>query len=239
MRGDTTQIDFAGIGAEKCATTWLYRCLQEHPELHLLPKDNPKGAGFLSRQHSEEEREAYRGFYAQAAKEQLVGEFQVKYLRDAGVAARLHDHNPSMKLLVVLRNPVERAYSAYVHHYTLSKQETEWIPFREALDRLPQRLVGPGFYARYLQPYLARFPREQIHIVVQDDIKANPDGVVRGAYRFLGVDDSFVPENASQRVASGAFKTTGLGRFIHRRLTPLFKRSMLGWRFNESTVVGQ
>ncbi len=195
-------------------------------------------AAFLPGERTEEQRVAYERFYREVADNQLVGEFQVRYLRTEGVAERLYQHNPEMKLLVVLRNPIERAYSAYVHHYTLSKAEAGWIPFRQAIDQLPDLLVEPGFYAKRLSPFLERFPRDQLLVLLQDDIKSDPVAVAQRAYRFLGVNGTFMPDNASRRVAAGAFKQTRLGRFLHRRITPLLKKSGLGWKLNESRAIG-
>ncbi|KXB08191.1 hypothetical protein AKJ56_01685 [candidate division MSBL1 archaeon SCGC-AAA382N08] len=239
MRKENFKIDFAGIGAEKCATTWVYRCLQEHPELHLMPKDNKKGAWFWSSSKDEDTKEFYEFFLNKAKPDQKLGEYNNYYMRKEGVIQRMKNHNPDIKLIVSLRDPVERAWSAYLHHYSLSTEEEGWESFNKAKNKLPETIIEPGFYYQYLGKYFDSFPEENIFILLVDDIKKDPVGSIQNIYDFLEVDDNFVPSKAKTKVGTSKFKMTGLGKFVHQKMTPALKKTKLGWLVNESSLLGK
>ena len=231
------KIDFAGIGAPKCATTWLYQCLKEHPQLYLLPKDNKKAA-YFAKSNQTEEFQNYYNFFLKGKKEgQLAGEFSTRYIFEKEAAERMKSHNPEMKIIVSLRNPSERAFSAYIHHFSLSKKEKEWLPFKEALKKAPKAILEEGFYAKHLKNYFNVFGEENILVLIVGDIKENSKKELKKLYSFLEVDNSFVPQALKRIVSSGVFKTTKLGQFFHKKVSPSFKKSKIGWKLNQSSFL--
>lgn len=238
LKKENFELDFIGIGAGKSATTWIYRCLQEHPGIYLLPKDNKKSNYFLNSEKSKEEEKEYRYFLNIAEPGQVVGEFNNFYMRKGEkVAERIRRHNPKVKLLACLRNPVDRAYSAYTHHYTLTGKEEKSL--KSVANELRETIIKPGFYYKNLKKFFDRFPRENILILIYDDIEKDPIKFIQEIYDFLGVDSSFIPEKSQTKIASGKFKKTKLGQLIHRKVTPFLKKSKLGWKINESPLVAK
>ncbi|MFW6173882.1 MAG: sulfotransferase domain-containing protein, partial [Elusimicrobiota bacterium] len=107
------KINFVCIGASKCATTWLYECLKKHPEIYIAsPKDSEETAFFRADNFSKKIN-GYNLFFKEEHEKKLKGNFNVGYLQCEKVAERIASYNPEMKIIVSLRNPIERAYSHY------------------------------------------------------------------------------------------------------------------------------
>ncbi len=132
---------------------------------------------------------------APAAK--VFGEYTVSYMYDPRVCTRLYQYNPSIKILVTLRDPVEMVYSWY------------WYNRTGLIAKLPDTFADAmqidyfrnlGLYYRNLSHYFEQFDRSQIHMMLHDDIKSDAAKVLRGLFKFLGVSDSFVPDKTNQKI---------------------------------------
>jgi Sulfotransferase domain len=203
------KLHFSGIGVAKAGTSWIARCLGEHPSVCMA---RGKETNFFLRKHIasslpvrrfqygtshyDEGLEWYKGKFSHHRDGQLYGEFSNAYLADPESAGLLFAHNPEMKLLCCFRSPVEATYAGY---HQLSRVQPLPDTFEEMLERYPQMLE----YARYhhnLQPFLKLFPRERFHLMLFEDIKTDPVALYQGICRFLGIDPSFVPQAVNQRV---------------------------------------
>jgi len=202
------KLDFSGIGVAKAGTTWIARCLGEHPAVcmarfketnfflrnHItsgLPAPRPKDMP-----HYDEGLDWYKQKFSDHEPGQLRGEFSPAYFADPECADLLYAHNPRMKLLCSFRNPADTAYSGY---YQLSLVQPLPDTFEEFLDEYPE-LLEYGRYHDNLQPFLKRFPRENVHLMLFEDIRADPGAAYRRICRFLEIDSSFVPGSLDQRV---------------------------------------
>ncbi|MDX1501694.1 MAG: sulfotransferase [Thermoanaerobaculia bacterium] len=245
--------DFLLIGAAKSGTTALYRQLGQHPAVFLphLKEANffglpAHGARFhgpnddegINRRSIVDARE-YSSLFRPAADAVAVGEASTLYLCSERAARRIWEFDPGMRILAVLRDPVERAFSAYRH---LVRDGHETLPFEEALDREAERLsagwshiwhyAGAGFYAGQLRRYYELFPRQQILVLTYDEYVDRPDRCLHRIFEFLGVDPSFVPDLGRRYNVSGAPRSTLLHRLavrpslLKRTLRPLLPRSV-------------
>ena len=153
----------------------------------------------------------YRHLFRDAGNARALGEASVMYLYLEGAAERLRAGVPDARLVAVLRNPVERAYSAYLH---LTREEDEPCgSFMDALDAEPARIAAGwaplyhyqnmGFYARQLRRFYARFPAEQLKLFLYEDLEREPERVIREIYSFIGVDPSFRPDISVRHNISG------------------------------------
>jgi hypothetical protein len=144
--------------------------------------------------------------------------------RNTGIAAapeRIAHYIPEARLIAVLRNPVERAYSAYLH---LVRMGRERLGFMEALDAEPERirqgwntywhLREGGFYASQLRRYLERFDRSQLRIYLYDDWQTDNVAMLGDIFRFLGVDDGFRPDLSQRYQVSGVPWSRGLHGYL-------------------------
>lgn len=192
---------FIGIGAAKAATTWIYKCLDEHPEVFMAPG---KEVEFFGSAASIDHRIAeYESHFAGAAGARAIGEISTKYLSSIDAPAQVLRHLPDVKLFVSLRNPLEQLTSHYWHlrRQNFHHGDASDLPkdFAEAVQRFPERLVEPCLYAKHLARWRALFPSSQLHVVLYDDIQHDPRSVLSGLFRFVGVDPDFVPALLTQR----------------------------------------
>lgn len=187
------RVEVIGIGAQKCATDWLYRCMAEHPE--IAPSDR-KEVNFFN--HNWE-----RGYYWYHDHFDFgVGktvEYSTQYLPDRNVPERIRAYNPDARLIVSLRDPVERAYSQHRHQIKRERLPAALYRFGDALPQNPS-YVEQGFYARHLRRFLEAFSRDQLHVVLFDDIRSEPRTVLRELFTFLAVDPEFEPSILTERV---------------------------------------
>ena len=102
-------VNFIGVGAQKSGTSWIYACLYEHPEICAPIKE----IHFFSRPRYEKGIAWYEKQFDRCAVEKLRGEFSTSYLYTPEAAARIHAAYPDAKIIAVLRNPIDRAYSQY------------------------------------------------------------------------------------------------------------------------------
>jgi Sulfotransferase family len=187
--------DFVIIGATKSATTWLTSNLRAHPqvfmpspELHYFSRWFDRGDAWYCAQ------------LAGAGAGQLLGEKSASYLPHPEAPQRMRRLLPGAKLLVQLRNPVERAYSDYCMHYRRGEVTREIGRYLDA-ERTPiPRLLEDGFYCRHLMRFMSVFSSEQIRILLYDDIRARPGEVFRDVCRYLGIDDGIAPQAVERRV---------------------------------------
>jgi hypothetical protein len=171
--------NFAYVGTSKAGSTWLFNAVARHPDVHLA---SSKGLYYFD-QHFDKGPEWYLNQFPPAGDRRAVGEFSHSYLSSPEAAGRIAEFNPGMRLLVCLREPVDRAFSDYLD---LVKNGQYDGPFSTALEVFP-RLLDRGRYGTHLQRYLDRFPREQIHVSLFDDLRKDPQAYVDEVFTFLGV----------------------------------------------------
>jgi hypothetical protein len=198
-----------GIGAIKSGTTWLWQCLRVHAQIFMPVMkeleffDSRFDRGF----------DWYRSFFAEAGS-RICGEISPQYMHCPAAVERMAPLRDSARLLVCLRNPVERAYS---HYMMDARAEPGMAPRDKVLefDRLARegssKYVRFGCYAEQLAPYLSAWTLSRIHVVLFDDIVQRPSDVVAQVCRFLGVDDRHQPEELHERVnASKRYRSVRL-----------------------------
>ncbi|WP_448621624.1 sulfotransferase family protein [Geodermatophilus sp. URMC 65] len=200
---------FLVIGAARSGTTALYQYLAEHPGLFLTdPKEphyfaltgtTPAFTGPGDRQTINRlavtDRAAYQDLYRRARPDQLRGEASVSTLYHPGAIPRVRAEAPDARLVCVLRDPVDRAFSAYGFMRTRGWEPCE--TFEEALADEPRRIdagwhhiwhyTAMGRYGEQVRRVLDVFPREQLLVLRYEDLVADPDALLRRVYGFLGV----------------------------------------------------
>jgi hypothetical protein len=179
--------DFVGIGAQRAATTWAYACLREHPEV-FMPEE--KELHFFN-SHFDKGVSWYSGRFQPRAGQKRVGEITPNYLDSAVAIHRMARVIPEALLFVILRDPVQRALSAY-HFFG---RYFDGMSFGEACRRMGP-LIELGLYAKHLKPVFACYPKARVKVFLYEDIQDEPATVLADLYRFIGVSDTFVPPSA-------------------------------------------
>ncbi len=223
--------DFLIGGAQKSGTTTLHRLLERHPRVFFPPR--PQELDFFDREASYSRGlDWYRAHFTAADnRHRALGQTSTHYLYEPEAAARIARDLPQARLIFILRDPAERAWAHYWHTV---KYGLEQADFAEALEREPRRLerdadarryfsyLDRGRYARQLEPYLERFPRERVLVLLTDELARDPGAVVDRCCDFLGV------EPCSQRLAPVLDRRWNAAR---RPRWPGLQRLSAGFRF--------
>jgi Sulfotransferase domain len=203
------KVDFIGIGAAKCATSWAYKCLIEHPqvcgplkkELHFFLQEKPPFSIGLE-EHSKFLYKKGISFYAKyfnhCKKNSIKGEFSVSYIADPNAASLIKKHFPDIKIIAILRDPTKRAYSLYWFAKEFRLREKN-ATFEDALKNKSDAYIKSGMYYQQLKPYLNLFPRENIGIFFVDDLKKDPKEFIQKMYKFLDVNESYIPPSIDMK----------------------------------------
>lgn len=197
--------DFLYVGTSKAGSTWLFNALAVHPDVYLA---SSKGLYYFD-QHFDRGQDWYLSQFTGAPAGAPAGEISHSYLSSPEAPERIAALNPRMKLLVCLREPVDRAFSDYLD---LIKNQRYDGPFESALERFPG-LIGRGRYATHLTRYLEHFPREQILVQLFDELKADAQGYADDVYDFLGVRRwQLPPTELKSRMPAGTPRNAVLAR---------------------------
>lgn len=224
---------FLGIGAQKCASSWLHQVIASHPAVNVPAV---KEVNFFSYHFDHGYQWYERQFHASDAVTQL-GEVSPSYFYDLAAPARVREYRPDMKILLALRDPVERALSNHRHELRVGHMLGDDRSFEAGLVNNPM-YVEQGFYAKHLENWLRYFPREQVLILLVEDISNDPLRVATDIYRFLGIDESIHPAAiADRRNQSVESRFPTLLR-IKKRIYDVTRSPGLGWLWSLASGVG-
>ncbi len=249
--------NFLIIGAAKSGTYTLHTHCARHPEVYMSAIKEPHYFSFGADKTSVKSartrpvhswitsREAYAKLFANHRGARMAGESSVSYLYMPGTAERIFEFNPKMKLIVSLRNPVDRAYSSFnmAKSYGLEPLKT----LAEGLEAEPGRIQensslllryrDMGLYFEQLARYYDVFSPDQIKVIIYEDFVRNPVQVVREIFEFIGVTTDFEPDpdlhsNATKRPDNenpihDLFNGEHAARSILRRLLPMSARQQI------------
>ncbi|RYX85302.1 sulfotransferase [bacterium] len=213
MSTSTHSPNFIIIGAAKAGTTAIYHYLNQHPQVYLTPLKetnyfalrgqqlNFQGPGddlYVNRL-SITAPEAYRAQFDGVRDEIAIGEASPLYLYHPLVAGRIHEELPDTKIIAILRDPVSRAYSAYLHLIRDGREPHR--DFETAMNHEQQRIadnwehiwhyVSMGRYYEQLQRYYDLFPAENIKTYLYRELLFDPRSLLHDIQRFIGVDEQF------------------------------------------------
>jgi Sulfotransferase domain len=193
--------DFLILGAQKAGTTALYAYLRWHPQ---ITGPSFKEVSFFDRHYAH--GEGWYRAHMPARRRPLVGEASPSYLFHPLAPERVASMLPDARLIALLRNPVDRAFSHYQHEVALGREP---LSFEDAIDREEERMrdevermvrepsyfshawwnytyVARGRYAEQLERWFARFPRERLLVLFTEELAADTAGTYRRVLDFLG-----------------------------------------------------
>lgn len=224
--------NFIIIGAGKSGTTALYEYLASHPEVYVSPvketnffalegeqlidgKDDPEQMHHYP--WSITDWESYQQLFANVNGEKAIGEVSPMYLYSPEAAKKIKDRLPNVKIIAILREPVDRLHSRYMHLARENREPT--ATFEEALDRTSiwwkrNDLIREGFYYTHLQQYYQLFDPAQIRVYFYDDFRKDPISLVQDLFSFIGVDPTFLPDLSAEFNVSGRIKNKSLDKWI-------------------------
>jgi len=180
------------IGAMKSGTSSLHNYLATHPDIFMSSNKEPMH--FSREENWLQGNDNYLRLFESATNERYVGESSTEYSKlpfREGVAKRLHDFSPEARLIYIMRDPFERTVSQFKHMVKTGRTAsalTEEI-------RKPNDYLTNSYYAYQLRPYIELFGRDAIFIGLFEDLVAYPETFCQNVFRWLGIDESFVPSN--------------------------------------------
>ena len=202
---------FLGVGAQRAGTTWLYECLRSHPEI-FVPEI--KELGFfseISRVRKNKDISWYLEQFSGACDFKAAGEITPEYLLDEQSPKKIYECLGNIKIIVLIRNPIKRAYSSYgkgIREGDLN------ISFKEFIYKNVDYCVDRGFYYKQISRYLNIFSKENVLIKVYDDLCSDPFMFIKTVYKFLDVNQEFQPGVINKKFNIGVPKKTLLSRVI-------------------------
>ncbi len=244
--------NFIVVGAAKAGTTSIYQYLSQHPEVYLSPiketnyfaKDIPLDKirkdyykegeldvekyvnGDLSEQiHIAfvSEWDHYQKLYKNVKGQKAIGEISNSYLHSEVAAREIYAVNPDMKIIMILRDPIKRAFSHYKMTLRIGLVKDSFYEevqrdyaAREKGFRVSHLYVEMGMYADQVSRYLEVFPREQVRIYLFDDLRVDAAALMDDMIRFLGVDPTERVDTSFQANQASVPKSAGLVHFLRK-----------------------
>ncbi|MDA3822162.1 MAG: sulfotransferase [Bacteroidales bacterium] len=233
---NSSKPNFIVVGAPKSGTTSLFYYLRQHPDIYLPIKkelhyfsysqiaEHSNGPGDLVTLNSLcASKEEYLNHYNDVRYESFIGEVSPSYLYYANVAEQIKKELGTAKIIVMLRNPIEKAYSQYMH---LVRDQREHLDFYDALLAEPERkknkwgdfwlYASSSLYSEKLKIYQSVFGEENVKVVLFHDFINNPDAVLVDVFEFLGVDTTIKCNTKTVYNRSGISKSKFIAKFFSK-----------------------
>lgn len=193
------RVDFLGLGAQKAGTSWLHRMLDAHPQI-FMARAADKDLRFFGAHYDYGYAWYERHFTADGGAVRR-GEFSTSYFYSQEAPARVRRYNPQVRLVLSLRDPVDRLISHHRHEIRTGRLGAD-VPLATALADNPS-YVEQSMYFTQLERWLEHFPLTSFHIVIFEELFGDPARALCDLYAFIGVSPSFVPESMQEKVNEG------------------------------------
>lgn len=197
------RLDFVLAGAAKCGTTSLFEYIRHHPGIFVpLQKELPL---FHCDADAEDVARFINEEFSAARPDQKIGKITPQYLNFEGVEKRLVDHNPEIRVVFLLRNPIDRGFS---HYKMLKKHDPQMSSFGELVRRKlggkhlgsdQEKIFGPGRYFEHINKYVNSIGRNQVYIMFAENLEVNALHELSSLFDFLGVKSDWAPSNINKR----------------------------------------
>lgn len=209
------------IGAQRSGTTYLYKALDAHPDIYMAKPIKPEPKYFMDADHSSNAYGHYfKRYFVRAGNVTWLGEKSTSYLESAETASAIKRSIPDATIIVMLRNPVERAISHYAFtcEHGLEPYAIERAFREESLRKntwhvtaktsvTPYAYTERGKYIQYLEPWERLFGRDRLIILIAERFFGSRIAISE-LYRRLCIDPNIVPCSLMEQVNSGPFMRT-------------------------------
>ena len=227
------KVDFFIVGAPKAGTTSLYHYLNEHPQVEMSLQKEPNYFSDKAIQSQDlyynknriDTEEKYNRLFNFQKKDVIFGEGSVSYLFYPKVASRIKKYNTNAKIIIMIRNPIERAFSGYLHNLRYNPSEN--LTFKEAIKESERRYhvdkdITPdtrylyvGEYYSQVRAFVNAF-KENVHIIFYDDYVKDIDSCLSKLFTFLKIQDIKIDTSTRYMLGGWMFKN----KFVRNLLIP-------------------
>lgn len=195
------KLDFIIIGGQKCGSSYLHNVISQHPDVDMIPDEC---AHFESPDYEDRGVEKLMDLLKELNQEKLIGIKRPNYLAKPEVPARIQQANKNIKLIAILRNPIDRLKSAYFH--SMRNGFSPILSLDQGVEKLlkgdlaknyprTDELIEFGLYFKHLKEYKTLFG-ERLLVLTYDQLLKDKKKVIKKCYTFLGVDNGFIPYNS-------------------------------------------
>ncbi len=185
--------DFIGIGTPRCGTTYLSHLLNQHSDIYFAPYykeihyfDNNYHRGL----------KWYSTFYNNTTNHKSCGDFTPSYMFQEKVISLIKEFNPRVKLIVCVRDPVNRAFSHYMQRNRYQNGKNN---FDETIRHNHQDILGYGQYGYQLNQVLKHFSKDQIKIIVFEELIEKPQKILSELFEFLNLNNFIINSNETPK----------------------------------------
>jgi len=192
------KIDLMIIGAQKAATTSLKNYLGEHPQIST--HEHIEFDFFVDETKYQQGYDKIFKLYFPSYNNQVIVAKHIKIMYDFSAIKRLYEHNPDIKLVIILRNPIDRAYSAWLYEKRIGKDQNSTFEDAVNLDQIFEGnyyniYIEYSLYYKYISKLLKSkiFKTKQIKIFLYENLKKNPVSICQEIFSWLGLKKEFVP----------------------------------------------
>src|SRR5947207_7037875 len=234
------RVDFVIGGTQKGGTSALDSFLRKHPEI-CMPMTR-KELHFFDREKENRDYKKYHRNFKPKKQHRVTGEASPIYMYWETAPYRIWKYNPTMKWILALRNPVERAFSAWNME---TKRGKEKLSFAEAIEKEPERCraalplqhrvysyIDRGFYAHQVRRLFNIFGNDNCLVLLSEELRNEHNKTLRRVFEFLGVESWFVPPEAS------VFEQEYTDKIDHQLSTPLVDIYKFDLKYMERILEG-
>lgn len=201
------------VGPPKTATTWLYKCLEEHPDVCCAKLKETRY--FSDKRHTKDTD--YHDLFNHCKHKKVHFEATPNYLSYAGTPEKIFSYDKNVKIIIIVRNQIERAFSQYLHYIHKKNIAKHQYSIEEHAQK--SVLVERGLYGKHLSRYLKLFPEHQIYLLNYSEIDRKPQNAIDGLCCFLNID-KFSPSIVSNKYHSTKARSSP----FYFKLTTLYFR---------------
>ncbi len=216
--------NFIGLGAQKCASSWLYKVMCDHPQIFV---STPKELDFFSSFY-DRGLMWYENFFVGSENCTARGEVSPSYLPDLDAPVRAEAYDPGFRIIVCLRDPIARLISNHSHDLRLEHFKGSDLSIESGLENNPM-YIEQSLYAKHIKTWLKCFPMEQMLFLFQEEIKNDPAAEAKRVYDFLGVDAGHRSEFISQQANASYIPVSREAEVRNRKIGEFMDR--LGLKF--------
>jgi len=226
--------NFIVIGAMKAATTSLYTYLKQHPKIFMTKVKEPMFFNNFQQENnykilgSKNKKpntlEEYLTMFKDVKNEKAIGEASPAYIYNPKAPQLIKEHLPNVKIIAILRQPTDRAYSNYLHAKRADRENSD--TFQEAIEVEKKKIkdnwsplyhyIEKGYYSVQLKRYYQFFPKENIRVYLFEDVVKNTKETLKDIFKFLEVDENVEIDTSKKANVSGT--PSGLMGWILKKM---------------------
>lgn len=219
--------NFLIIGVQKAGTTSVYNYLKEHPQVYMSPVKEPN---FLARDPNKDPKdikpiashkkridtfEKYCELFQGVTDEIAIGEASPNYMANYHmVTQQIKHYIPDAKLIAILRNPADRAYSDYLMHIRDAIGKPRSLSEQIRKKGKESSTLKKGFYGEHLSYFYDQFEPDQIKVFLYEDLGKDAEGLMRQIYQFIGVDETYTPDTSKKSQVAKLPKNQTLNKML-------------------------